>query len=146
MVYFYPLGVDGHRDINKKSATCRFMATGKPGGSIQDRQGIWKGSLCKEMALSLMIITPIHLEKRDWNWEKFWDRFDQLLWRVRCVCVCVCVCVCWDVSKIILSLRLLAWKNEQMVTPWIWEEIQERRTLVSGISNRFTLFSFFLIN
>ena len=35
------------------------------------------------------------------------------------VCVCVCVCVCWDVSKIILSLRLLAWKNEQMVTPWV---------------------------
>ena len=40
MVYFYPLGVDGHRDINKKSATCRFMATGKSRGSIQNRQGI----------------------------------------------------------------------------------------------------------
>ena len=74
------------------------------------------------MALLLMIMTEIHLEKRDWNWEKFWNRFDQLLWRVRCVCVCVCVC--WDVSKIILSLSLLAWKNEQMVTPWVWEEMQ----------------------
>ena len=40
------------------------------------------------------------------------------------MCVCVCVCVCWDVSKIILSLSLLAWKNEQMVTPWVWEEMQ----------------------
>ena len=98
------------------------MARGKSGGSIKDRQGIWKGSLCKEMALPLMIMTEIHLEKRDWNWEKFWNRFDQLLWRVRCVCVCVSVC--WDVSKIILSLRLLARKNEQMVTPWVWEEMQ----------------------
>ena len=30
MVYFYPLGVDGHRNINKKSSTCRLWPEANP--------------------------------------------------------------------------------------------------------------------